>query len=125
MDRLTLTVVYDGANVRTFVFGKRLAWLENEINCAMRCPRSIVEDPRAIRTVDYEILCPRECEAFGPGVPAGIVVLFETGVVLACSDERAKHLRRLLMAAAECRSLNEHVGVHEQHEHEKHPPRPC
>lgn len=117
MDRLPLTVNYDGANVRTFLFGKRLAWLENEINQALRCPqRCIVDDPRAIRNVDYQVLYQRECEPFGPGVPAGFVVLFETGLALAATDERGKHIRALLMAAAECRSLNEHVGIHERHE---------
>ena len=122
MDRLALVVSYGGATVRTFLLGRRLCWLEGEVNAAFGQCRAIVDDPRAIRTVDYEVLFPREAAELGCGV--GAVVLYESGLALAAADReaRAKHLRALLIAAAECRVLTEKIVVHEhdKHEHDKH-----
>ncbi len=113
MDKLALTVTYCGYAVQTFLFKRRLCWVEGQVNAAFGQNRSLVDDGRAIRGLDYEVLCLREAMELGFG--AGTVILFETGLVLAASDreERAKHLRGLLVAAAECRALTEHVGIHE------------
>jgi len=106
--------------VRTFLLGRRLCWLEGEVNGAFGQCRGIVDDVRAIRCVDYEVLCPREAGELGCG--AGTVVLYESGLAIAASDReaRAKHLRALLIAAAECRALTEKIDVHEQDKHAKH-----
>ena len=121
MDRLPLTVNYGGLMIQTLLFEKRLCWPEPQINAAFHQNRSIVDDPRAIRTRDYEVLCPREAHEMGCGA-GGTVILFESGLAIAASDrgEVATHLRGLLVAAAEFRSLVEHLGSHEHHKPEGH-----
>ena len=53
MDKLALTVNYCNVVVQTFLFKRRLCWLEAQVNAAFGQCRSIVDDARAIRTVDY------------------------------------------------------------------------
>lgn len=114
MDQLSLTVTYGKTAIRTFRLGPRLCWLEVDVNSAFGQKRPITDDARAIRGVDYEVLCPREACEIGPWTSAGATVLFDSGLALAANDcdDRAKHLRALLLAAAECRAQVEHIGVH-------------
>ena len=115
MDRLALMVNYGGTAIRTFLFNRRVCWLECEVNAAFGQNRSLVDDARAIRGVDYEVLCQPEANELASAM-GGLIIVFETGLALAASDreERATHLRGLLLAVAEFRSQVEHLGVYER-----------